>query len=249
MIWSARNSSGWEMMPAPRPASASSACSNTSTSQPSRASRLAASSPPSEPPITNARMGSLQFAVDSLQLLPTDGCQLPTLSRRFCGGIVQFDRDLARVLDEHLVQAERGNGALAERDLVPAELLAHVGETGCGERHVVHRAGALERFEVAVAEIFLEAFRVVEVHADDVNHAVGLGVRPVVVEPQARKVELRPVADLEAHDLGVEPARSFYVEGANRVVVKFSDRHGSARCEKAAWLLRPHEMGVQNCRV
>src|SRR5262245_15360065 len=105
------------MMPAPRPASASSACSKASTSQPSRARRLAASSPPSDPPMTNARIGgqverrkskgerdkALLNDFPSDFRLSTSDLRLP----RAClvRGVIQLYGDLARVFDEDLVQA------------------------------------------------------------------------------------------------------------------------------------------------
>src|SRR3954471_14764178 len=152
------------MMPAPRPTSSSRECSKTRTSQPIRRSRLAAKSPPSEPPITSARRG---FA----PVMVVDESGL-SVGLSFFGRQVQLDRDLARVFEENLMQAEPRHRALAIRDAVTRESLPYVGESGRRESHVVHGPGPVQRREIPIAQISLEAFRVLRVDADDVHNAV-----------------------------------------------------------------------------
>src|SRR5689334_5023688 len=110
----------------------------------------------------------------------------------FFGRQVQLDRDLARVFEENLMQAEPRHRALAIRYAVTRESLAYVLESGRRESHVVYGPGPVQRREIPIAQISLEAFRVLGVDANDVHNAIRLRIRHAVVEPNAGKIELRP---------------------------------------------------------
>src|SRR6476620_2849822 len=123
--WRISMSCGCVLMPAPRPVRSSALRSNTVTSQPACRSRFAASSPPSDPPITRARrvamrsnapaagsshrpghavMARLVGAV-ALRRIAVD--QRPAIQRMGLAADLVLDREqhLARIRVDHVLEA------------------------------------------------------------------------------------------------------------------------------------------------
>ena len=82
-----------------------------------------------------------------------------------------------------------------------------------------------ERIKVTVTEVFLEAFGVLQINADDVYHAVGLRVLRAVIHPQTGEVKRRTIALVKAHDVSVEIARGSDIKRAYAEVIEFADGH------------------------
>src|SRR5689334_15461733 len=102
------------------------------------------------------------------------------------------------------MQSERGHRSFSKRDLVLAKARAHLRKSGRPKRHMVHGAGSVERVEFAIAQIFLQASRIVQIDTDDVHHPKRLRITATVVQPYARKLEGRSKTDGESHDASVE---------------------------------------------
>ena len=133
--------------------------------------------------------------------------------RRFRCREIELDGDAVGILDEHLVQSERGHGAFEKAHTAATAPLEHRCAAGHGQRDVVQRTGAaLERVGIPVTNGIDEALRVVGIDTHDVHDAVvvlrviEIGRRLAVVKPYPGEVEPRPRPDLETDDFGVKLA-------------------------------------------
>ena len=88
------------------------------------------------------------------------------------------------------------------------------------KRDMVKRARAVQFRGILVAQVILQALRVIFVHADHMHHGVGhMRVVPVV-EPQARKRKRRTRADCQAQHGLIKNAGSVNVCGADGEMVQ-----------------------------
>ena len=87
--------------------------------------------------------------------------------------IIELDHDSAGIIKKNLMQIQVRHFALAVRDFFLFQLLQHLCEIGRRKRNVIECAGAaLQTVQIAVAQIILEALRVIGVDADDVHDGV-----------------------------------------------------------------------------
>src|SRR5436190_13960901 len=137
-------------------------------------SRLAANSPPSDPPTTMTFL-SVAMTVSLSARSVADGfgdCTLQIEAFGLGRRKVQFDGHARRVFDEHLVQTQARHPALAERQAGTSQPPLDVVQVRCKKGQMVDRRAAVQGRLRLVAEVLGQAGRVVLIAADQMNDAV-----------------------------------------------------------------------------
>ena len=132
---------------------------------------------------------------------------------------VELDGESVRILDEHLVELELREVAVARGDADLAEALGELLRLGGEERDVIDDAGVVGgRLRRRAEVVELGVRDAVRAHVD-----LDLAVH---AQPVAGEREVGPLHHLEAEHVAVEALGLLEVVGADEIVVELGDGHG-----------------------